>query len=58
MRFDFVRRQPVLKSSPLTLVICQVRFPRQMGMSESDVKPIQREVAERYPLVQVGRSAT
>ena len=57
MRFDFVRRQPVLKRSPLTLVICQVRFPRQMGISESDVKPIQREVAERYPLVQVGRSA-
>lgn len=58
MRIDFVKHQPVLKNPPLTLVICQVRFPRQVGMSDSDVRPVQRAVAERYPAVQVGRSTT
>lgn len=54
---DFVRRHPVLEKSPLTLVICQMRFPRQMGLSESDVRPLQRAVADRYPVAQTGRAA-
>lgn len=58
MNFDFVKHQPVLKRSPLTLVICQMRFPRQVGLSESDMRPIQRALAADYPAVQVGQSAS
>jgi hypothetical protein len=57
VNFDFVKQQPVLKNAPLTLVICQVRFPRQVGLGEGDVRPIQSAIADRYPVVQVGRSA-
>ncbi len=57
MDFEFVKRQPVLEDPPLKLVICQMRFSRLIGFSESDVRPIQQAVASTYPLAEVGRSA-
>ncbi|MDW5595109.1 TIGR04255 family protein [Conexibacter stalactiti] len=53
----FVKRQPVLRAAPLELAICQVRFPRQIGLSDSDIRPIQLALAKSFPQVQVGRSA-
>src|SRR4051794_22887391 len=55
--FEFVKRQPILKNSPLKLVICQLRFPRVIGLGEADVRPIQRGVSANYPVVEVGRTA-
>jgi uncharacterized protein (TIGR04255 family) len=55
--FEFVKRQPVLENSPLTLVICQLRFPRLIGLGESDLRPVQRGLAHDYPVVDVGRIA-
>jgi uncharacterized protein (TIGR04255 family) len=55
--FEFVRQQPVLEDSPLTLVICQLRFPRLIGLGESDLRPVQRGLAREYPVVDVGRVA-
>ena len=52
-----MKQQPILEDSPLKLVICQLRFPRQIGLSEADLKPVQRALAERYPTVEVGRVA-
>ena len=55
--FEFVKQQPVLERSPLTLVICQLRFPRLIGLGESDLRPIQRGLARDYPVVDIGRVA-
>lgn len=57
MDLDFVKRQPVLAKSPLKIVICQMRYPRQIGLTEADVRPVQRALAERYPTARVGRTA-
>lgn len=55
--FDFVKRQPVLTNSPLKIVICQMRYPRQIGLGEADVRPLQRALASDYPTARVGRAA-
>jgi uncharacterized protein (TIGR04255 family) len=55
--FEFVKQQPVLENSPLKLVICQLRFPRLIGLGESDLRPVQRGLARGYPVVEVGRMA-
>jgi uncharacterized protein (TIGR04255 family) len=57
VEFGFVKQQPVLKNSPLKLVICQLRFPRVIGLGEGDVRPIQRGLARDYPEAEVGRLA-
>lgn len=57
VEFEFVKQQPILKNSPLRLVICQLRFPRVIGLGESDVRPIQRGLADEYPAAEVGRLA-
>jgi uncharacterized protein (TIGR04255 family) len=54
---DFVKRQPVLENSPLKIVICQMRYPRQIGVGEADVRPVQRALAHEYPTARVGRAA-
>jgi uncharacterized protein (TIGR04255 family) len=51
--FDFVKEQPRLLESPLKTVICQVRFPAQIGFSESHVRPVQRRLARDYPRAEV-----
>lgn len=55
--FDFVKEQPQLLQSPLKTVLCQVRFPTQIGFSEDHVRPIQRRLAARYPRAEVGQLA-
>jgi uncharacterized protein (TIGR04255 family) len=55
--FDFVKQQPVLENPPLKLVICQLRFPRVIGLGESDLRPIQRGLARDYPMAEVARAA-
>lgn len=57
MATEFGTRQPVLRNPPLTLAIAQMRFPRLLGLAESDVRPIQRALVERYPQPSVGRAA-
>jgi uncharacterized protein (TIGR04255 family) len=54
--FEFVKQQPVLRNAPLKLVICQMRFPRQIGAGEAEMRPIQRALAHRYPVIQVGQA--
>jgi uncharacterized protein (TIGR04255 family) len=54
---DFVTRQPVLEHSPLKVVICQMRYPRQIGLGEADVRPVQRALASEYPTARIGRAA-
>jgi uncharacterized protein (TIGR04255 family) len=46
----------VLGSPPLKLVICQMRYPRQLGLSETVVRPVQQALAQRYPESSVGRA--
>lgn len=53
---EFVKRQPVLENAPLAVVICQLRYPRQLGISEADVRPLQREIGKDYPVPRVGRT--
>lgn len=55
--FEFVKQQPVLQNPPLKLVICQLRFPRVIGLGESDLRPVQRGLARDYPAAEVGRMA-
>jgi uncharacterized protein (TIGR04255 family) len=55
--FEFVKQQPVLENPPLKLVICQLRFPRLIGLGEADLRPVQRGLARDYPLPEVGRMA-
>jgi uncharacterized protein (TIGR04255 family) len=55
--FDFVKRQPVLARSPLKIVICQMRYPRQIGVGEADLRPVQRALATAYPTARLGRTA-
>jgi uncharacterized protein (TIGR04255 family) len=55
--FDFVKRQPVLENPPLQLVLAQMRFPHQIGLAEADVKPIQRALADIYPIPELGKVA-
>lgn len=57
MPFEFVKQQPMLENSPLKLVICQLRFPRLMGLGESDLRPIQRGLAHAYPVADIARMA-
>jgi uncharacterized protein (TIGR04255 family) len=47
-----VEEQPVLDKSPLTEVICQVRFQEILGLSQAEVRPIQKAFADEYPLVE------
>lgn len=54
---EFVTRQPVLGNAPLKLALAQMRFPRQLGLSEADARPIQKGLAQRYPQPSVGRTA-
>jgi uncharacterized protein (TIGR04255 family) len=54
---EFVKRQPVLENSPLKIVICQMRYPRQIGIGESDLRPVQRALANDYPTARVGQAA-
>jgi len=49
---QLVEEQPVLSNSPLTEVICQVRFQEILGLSETEVRPIQKAMADLYPLVE------
>ncbi len=57
VQFDFVKQQPVLGNPPLRLVICQMRFPHQVGIAEADVRPIQKALAEDYPRPEIGKVA-
>jgi uncharacterized protein (TIGR04255 family) len=53
----FIPKQPVLTDPPLKLVICQLRFPRLMGLTEADVRPVQRALAATYGHVEIQRVA-
>jgi uncharacterized protein (TIGR04255 family) len=53
--FDFVKEQPRLLEAPLKTVLCQVRYPAQIGFSEAQVRPIQRRLAGEYPRAEVGQ---
>ena len=52
---DFIKAQPRLESSPLKTVICQVRYPTQLGFSDSRLRPVQRALAASYPRVEVAQ---
>lgn len=40
---------PVLKHPPLKMVICQLRFPSVLGLTDADVRPLQVELEDEYP---------
>ena len=44
-----VPRHPILRRTPLTTVVCQVRYPKILGLSEADVRPFQRRLGDDYP---------
>jgi uncharacterized protein (TIGR04255 family) len=48
----------VLGNPPLKLVICQMRYPRQLGLSEAGVRPVQQALAQRYPESSVGHAVS
>ena len=41
--------QPRLRSAPLRVAICQVRFPRLFGLSGPEIRPLARALYEAYP---------
>lgn len=49
---DVVVDRPRLENAPLKAVICQVRFPRQLDLSDSEMRPIQRALGKRYPVLE------
>jgi uncharacterized protein (TIGR04255 family) len=49
---DVVVDRPRLQNAPLKAVICQVRFPRQLELAAAELRPIQRGLAERYPVLE------
>ncbi|HSC20477.1 MAG TPA: TIGR04255 family protein [Solirubrobacterales bacterium] len=48
---DVVVDRPKLRNAPLKAVICQVRFPRQLDLAASELRPIQLGLADRYPVL-------
>jgi uncharacterized protein (TIGR04255 family) len=46
-------RQPLLKRTPLALVVCQLRFPLVLGFSDELVRPLQVALASEFPDVEV-----
>jgi uncharacterized protein (TIGR04255 family) len=44
-----VARHPVLARAPLRTVVCQVKFPRILGISDQQVRPLQQRVSKTYP---------
>jgi uncharacterized protein (TIGR04255 family) len=50
-----VDERPRLESAPLKEVICQVQFPRQLSLDDDVVRPIQRVLSRRYPMLVEGQ---
>ena len=48
---EVVIDRPRLENAPLKAVICQVRFPRQLDLDDAELRPIQRGLAPRYPIL-------
>lgn len=48
---ELVVQQPILRNAPLSAVIAQVRFQEVLGLSPEDVRPLQKVLADEYPLV-------
>lgn len=46
-----VVKQPVLRKSPLSSVVCQMTFPEILGFDPSAVRPLQVALAADYPVV-------
>lgn len=46
-------QQPLLRKSPLRVVLCQLRFPKILGLGRSDVRPFAAQLVETYPLADV-----
>jgi uncharacterized protein (TIGR04255 family) len=55
--WEFVTRHPRLENPPLTVVICQMRFPRQIGIDERELRPVQKTLAADYPNTKIARTA-
>lgn len=49
---DVVVDRPRLQNAPLKAVICQVRFPRQLELTSAELRPVQRGLADRYPVLE------
>lgn len=49
---DVVVDRPRLQNAPLKAVICQVRFPRQLELTPTEVRPVQKGLTERYPVLE------
>ncbi len=49
---DVVVDRPRLCNTPLKAVICQVRFPRQLDLTAAELRPVQRGLADRYPVLE------
>lgn len=53
MELDFgLPRQPLLRRAPLTLTVCQLRFPLVLGFSDELVRPLQVRLADEFPDVE------
>ena len=48
---DLVVDRPRLRNAPVKAVICQVRFPRLLDLAEAELRPLQRALADRYPVL-------
>lgn len=57
MAFDFITTKPVLENPPLKLVLCQMRFPHRVGLSDSELRPVQKAVEADYPDTEIGNLA-
>lgn len=53
--FDFVQEQPRLVNTPLKTVLCQARFPAQIGFGETQLRPVQRRLADNYPRAEIAQ---
>lgn len=48
---ELIVDRPRLQNAPLTAVLCQVQYPRQLALGPEEVRPVQKTLAGRYPLV-------
>jgi uncharacterized protein (TIGR04255 family) len=48
---ELIVDRPLLQNAPLTAVLCQVQYPRQLALGADEVRPVQKQLARRYPLV-------
>jgi uncharacterized protein (TIGR04255 family) len=53
---DLIVDRPRLQNAPLTAVLCQVQYPRQLALGAEEVRPVQKALAARYPLVSEERA--